>query len=283
MKQLVWIKFHVNLFETAKMKLISRMRQGDAIILTWVKILALAGQINDGGRVYLTQTKPMSAKSMGILFGRTTVFMDRCLDVYEDMDLIQRDEAGFFRIMDWEDSQETEKLNHEREANRLRVARCRERKRQEEAQAAEAEQSNQATVETPQPEEPVPEEESGVAECPDEKISPYDRPKMRCPSVTYYEQNFGLLSPEAAQYLAEAESYYGEERVHRVIDIARAKGIPRIQYIKAVLDKGGGIVVESEDIDERQRRFDEEFDELLRKTAEYNRSDLVEDTHEIAS
>lgn len=235
--------------------------------------------------------------------------MEKALDLYEKLDLMRRDEAGMIQITDWDVDQDTERLNQIREANRRRVAEYRKRqKEQSQTNQAEQAKSNSKSGQTDTMTDEMAADtaggpsdngstlSSGEERTDDAKLplnSPDSSTKvdcardaksaLNCPTVKYYEQKFGLLAKSAAQYLAEAATYYGEERVCRVIDMMRSRGISNIKYLKKVLEDGGGIVVERESYDDRQRRYDEEIDEMLRRAEEYAQSHAAGDSYETVS
>jgi len=329
--KLVWIKLRLDIFRTVKMKLIRRMRQGNSLALMWVRMQLLAGQINDSGRIYLTSKRPLTAKELAILFDKTQTFMEKALDLYEEMEMIQRDEKGFIQIINWDEDQETERVNQIREANRRRVAAYRQRQRdtgnahethmhpvsddQETLPELEPEADLPADEDTGTDNAPIPHEkdrqdnqqnhqqvnqeskdEPADSQCREALSRPYGKENMpvnadggkkhiplNCPSVRHYQQKCGLPSPKVARELAEAEQYYGEEIVCRAIDIAKANGVANILYIQGILNNGGSIQVEKETYDERQRRDDQELDEMFRKAEEFSRSHMDGNSHEIAS
>ena len=43
MAEINWIKLRVDMFDDDKIKIIQSMPEGDAILLAWIRILALAG------------------------------------------------------------------------------------------------------------------------------------------------------------------------------------------------------------------------------------------------
>jgi len=295
MKRLQWIKLRLDLFDDMKIQVLEQMRQSDTLILLWLRLLTLAGKLDDGGLLYLTKDMPLTAKILAKRYGKQEAFMEKALDLYEKLDLMRRDEAGMIQITDWDVDQDTERLNQIREANRRRVAEYRKRqKEQSQENPAEQTQSDseggqtdtetgETAVDTAGGPSDDKSADAETVSSTEEDSAGAAKPALNCPTVKYYEQKFGLLAKNAAQYLAKAEAYYGKDRVCRVLDTMRSRGISNIKYLKKALENGGGIVVEKESIDERQRRFDEEFDELLRKAAECDRPNLDEDTHEAAS
>ena len=55
MSDLKWIKLAVDIFEDEKIQLIEAQPDADAILLIWIKLLALAGRTNNGGVFVFTK------------------------------------------------------------------------------------------------------------------------------------------------------------------------------------------------------------------------------------
>ena len=49
MAEINWIKLRVDMFDDDKIKIIQSMPEGDAILVVWIRILALAGKCNANG------------------------------------------------------------------------------------------------------------------------------------------------------------------------------------------------------------------------------------------
>ena len=58
MADVKWIKIATDIFDNRKIKQIEAMPKGEAIIVIWIKLICLAGAINDGGRIYFTDDIP---------------------------------------------------------------------------------------------------------------------------------------------------------------------------------------------------------------------------------
>ena len=59
MADVKWIKVSTEMFNSSrKIKQIEMMPEGDTILVIWLKLLLLAGNINDGGQIYLTPEIP---------------------------------------------------------------------------------------------------------------------------------------------------------------------------------------------------------------------------------
>lgn len=126
MAEAEWIKLYLKTFRTSrKISAIERMKNGDTFIVIWFKLLCLAGEINDGGAVYITPNKPFDPVSLADELKKTRVLVEAALDVFEDHDMIIKDDSGLIQILNWEKYQNIEGLDKIRKQTRERVARCR--------------------------------------------------------------------------------------------------------------------------------------------------------------
>lgn len=123
-----WIKLAADIFENRKIRQIEALPEGDTIIVIWVKLLCLAGNINDDGLVYFTPEIPYTEEMMATQFCRPLQTVRMALQVFEQFGMIQI-EDDLLKISNWSKYQDTDKLATIREQTRARVAKYRERKR----------------------------------------------------------------------------------------------------------------------------------------------------------
>ena len=121
MAEAEWIKLYLKTFRTSrKISAIERMKNGDTMIVIWFKLLCLAGEINDGGAVYITPKKPFDSISLSDEFRKPRAVVDTAIKVFEEHDMLIKDDAGFIQIINWEKYQNTDRLAELREQNRKR-------------------------------------------------------------------------------------------------------------------------------------------------------------------
>ena len=121
MAEAEWIKLYLKTFRTSrKISAIERMKNGDTIIVIWLKLLCLAGEINDDGAVYITPQMPFDSVSLSDELKKPRAVVDTALNVFQDLDMIIKDDAGFIQIINWETYQNVEGLEKIREQNRKR-------------------------------------------------------------------------------------------------------------------------------------------------------------------
>ena len=131
MADVQWIKIFVDMFDTSrKIKRIEKMKNGDAIILIWFKLLCMAGAINDGGVIYVTKDIPYTLEDLADNLRKKESIVQSALDTFLEHGMIYKDDAGFIVIKNWEKYQNTDRLEELREYNRIAQQRSRERKKQ---------------------------------------------------------------------------------------------------------------------------------------------------------
>jgi len=123
-----WIKITTDMFDDEKIRLIESMPEGDAILVTWIKLLTLAGKTNDSGTIYLTETIPYTEDMLSTICRRPLQIIRLALQTFEKLEMIAI-ENGIINIVNWEKHQNIERLQQIREQTRTRVARFREKQR----------------------------------------------------------------------------------------------------------------------------------------------------------
>ena len=119
-----WIKLFTNMFDNRKIKQIEKMKDGDSILVIWLKLLILAGNINDNGFVYFTKDIPYTNEMLATEFNRPIETIKSALHTFEDYKMIEIVD-DIMRISNWEKYQNIDGLERIREQTRIRVQRHR--------------------------------------------------------------------------------------------------------------------------------------------------------------
>ena len=128
MAEVKWIKVSTDMFNSSrKIKQIEVMPEGDAILVIWLKLLLLAGNINDGGAIYLTPEIPYTDEMLANELRRPLNTVRLALTTFEHFGMIEIID-DILHLSSWEKYQSTDKLAEIREQTRQRVAKCREKK-----------------------------------------------------------------------------------------------------------------------------------------------------------
>ena len=119
MSEVKWIKVSTNMFDSSrKIKQIELMPEGDTILVIWLKLLLLAGNINDGGQIYLTPEIPYTDEMLANELRRPLATVRMALNLFEKFDMIEIVD-DILKLSSWEKYQSIDKLAEMREKNRL--------------------------------------------------------------------------------------------------------------------------------------------------------------------
>lgn len=127
MADVKWIKLATDIFDNRKIRQIEAMPDGDSIIVIWIKLLCLAGNVNDNGFVYLTKEIPFTDQMLATEFNRPLLTVQLALKTFLQFGMIEIIDNVLF-LSGWEKYQNTAGLDRIREQTRKRVANYRERK-----------------------------------------------------------------------------------------------------------------------------------------------------------
>lgn len=125
MADVKWIKLATDIFDNRKIKLIEKMPEGDSIIVIWLKLLCIAGTVNDSGLVYLTREVPYTDEMLSAIFDRPLTTVRLALQTFERFDMIET-VNDILLLPSWEKYQNVDGLEKVRVQTRERVARHRE-------------------------------------------------------------------------------------------------------------------------------------------------------------
>ena len=128
MAEIRWIKLRIDMFDDEKIKIIQSMPEGDAILVIWIRIIALAGKCNSNGLVLVEDEFPYTDEMLSVIFGKPLSTVKLALATFEKFRMIENTEKGIY-ITNFDKHQNIEGLDRIREQNRIRKQRERERKK----------------------------------------------------------------------------------------------------------------------------------------------------------
>ena len=128
MAEVKWIKLDKDIFHNRKIRQIEKMPDGDALIVIWLKILTLAGDVNDGGLVYFTKDIPYTEELLANEFDRPLNTIRLALEVFQQFGMIEIVNS-LIMVSNWEEYQSTDKLSEIREYNRIAKQKSRARQK----------------------------------------------------------------------------------------------------------------------------------------------------------
>lgn len=129
MAEVKWIKLSTDLFNNRKIKQIESLPDGDSIIVIWLKLLTLAGNVNDDGFIYFTKDIPYTDQLLATEFGRPVMTIQLALDTFIKFGMIEITN-DLIKVSNWEKYQNIAKLEELREYNRLAQQKSRTRKKE---------------------------------------------------------------------------------------------------------------------------------------------------------
>ena len=129
MADVKWIKVSTNMFDSSrKIKQIEMMPEGDTILVIWLKLLLLAGNINDGGQIYLTPEIPYTEEMLANELRRPLNTVRMALNLFVKFGMIEIVD-DILKLSSWEKYQSIDKLAEIREKNRLSQQKSRAKKK----------------------------------------------------------------------------------------------------------------------------------------------------------
>ncbi|MCG7410594.1 phage replisome organizer N-terminal domain-containing protein [Paenibacillus sp. ACRRX] len=130
MSEIKWIKLSVGLFDDEKIKVIESMPEADSIIVIWLKLMTMAGKVNAGGFIMLTEKIPYTEDLLISLMGRPITTVKMALKLFQQFEMIEMWEDGRVSLPNWEKHQNIDGMEKVKEQARLRKKRQRERQKE---------------------------------------------------------------------------------------------------------------------------------------------------------
>lgn len=121
-----WIKLSTQMFDDEKIKIIQSMPDGDSILIVWIRLLTLAGKVNDDGFVYLNEHIPYTPEMLATIFGRNLQTVRLALSTFENLGMIENIE-GKILISNWTKHQSVEGLADIKRKEQARIRQARHR------------------------------------------------------------------------------------------------------------------------------------------------------------
>ena len=129
MSDVRWIKIYTNMFDNRKIKQIEKLPEGNALLVIWLKLLALAGNVNDSGFVYFTKDIPYTDQMLSTEFNMPLSTIQLALNVFKQYEMIDITD-DLLKISNWEKYQNVEGMEKIREQTRKRVASYRKKQKE---------------------------------------------------------------------------------------------------------------------------------------------------------
>ena len=228
-----WIRLETNLFDNPKIQMLSNLPKGDSYVSFWVRLLCMAGKLNNGGYVYVAENAAYTPQLLAAITGKPVALVKTMLKTMQELHMIDVDTNGIIYIIGWDEHQNTAGLEKIREQTRERTRLYRERKKKSVTNdSCDASQCVTGDATSDSGDDEVTQQNKNKKENKnrENKNSLSNSPSWQ--NVTQlYEQKIGLIDARVAERLADLLEQYGEERVVEGIRIAYERGARTMGYI----------------------------------------------------
>lgn len=112
MAEAKWIKLATDIFTDDKIVLISALPKGDSIILIWIKLLCLAGRMNNSG-VFAQGGVAYTADMLATLFNQKPAIVKKAIDTFAIYGMIELVD-GVITIPNWGKYQTLDQLDNKK-------------------------------------------------------------------------------------------------------------------------------------------------------------------------
>jgi predicted phage replisome organizer len=127
--EISFIKLKTNMFDDEKIKIIKRMPDGDKFLLIWIELLCLAGRLNRGGYIMITDSIPMTKEDIAATFDYPVGIVAHALSTFERFEMITVDNNMAIYISNWAKHQSVDRIERNNETSKERMRRFREKKK----------------------------------------------------------------------------------------------------------------------------------------------------------
>lgn len=141
MAEVKWIKITTDMFEDEKIDFIQSLPEADAMLIIWVRLLAMAGKCNRGGYIYLTESIPYTDDMLAHKFKKPLNIVKLALQTFIRLEMIEATDKGLY-VVNWNKHQNVEGLDKIRLQTKKRVDKFRDKQKQ----LAECNVTSNATV-----------------------------------------------------------------------------------------------------------------------------------------
>ncbi len=112
MAEAKWIKLATDIFTDDKILLISALPKGESIILIWIKLLCLAGRMNNSG-VFAQGDVAYTADMLATLFGQKPTIVKQAIDTFAKYGMVEIVD-GVITIPNWGKYQTLDQLDNKK-------------------------------------------------------------------------------------------------------------------------------------------------------------------------
>lgn len=145
MGRVQWVKIDTDIYKNEKIELVRDMAKDEIhAMMVWIALLALAGKRNVGGRLMATENRPYTPRMLAREFRFPQELIEEALEIFIQLRMVV-EEDGVYRIRDWENHQNLEKIERRKEQNRQYQVASRARKKEASTGETNAKELTQTT------------------------------------------------------------------------------------------------------------------------------------------
>lgn len=225
MSDIKWIKVSVDMFEDSKIEFIRSLPEGDAIIVTWIQMLSIAGQSNMGGYLMVAEGIPYTEQLLSNKLRRQPVLLQFALETLTRLKMIDI-EDGPFHISKWEKHQNVEGMEKVRLQTNERVKKHRlKEKGKLETLPSNATVTLQVT--------------HGNAIELELELDKEKDTTSTGDAIKTYQNEIGIMSDTILQLVLDDIKTYGEDWVVEAIQEAAKNNVRKYVYVQSILQRWG--------------------------------------------
>lgn len=94
MTEMQWIKLRIDMFDDEKIKIIQSMPEGDALLVVWIRLIALAGKCNAKGLVLVDDEFPYTDEMLSVIFNKPLATIRLALKTFEQFRMVESTSGG---------------------------------------------------------------------------------------------------------------------------------------------------------------------------------------------
>ena len=123
-----WIKITTDIFDDEKILLVESMPEADSLIVIWLKLLCLAGKMNNSGVFMMNDKIAYTEKMLSTIFRRKETTVQLALQTFEQFGMIEIID-GVITIPNWGKHQNLDQLEKKRVSQREYMRQYREKQK----------------------------------------------------------------------------------------------------------------------------------------------------------
>lgn len=116
-----WIHITTGMFNDEKILLIESMPDADSLLVIWVKLICLAGKVNEDGWIYLSKEIPYTIEELATVLHRPVNTVRLAVEIFIRLKMVECNDEGLY-LINFTKNQNIPGLERIREQTRKRVA-----------------------------------------------------------------------------------------------------------------------------------------------------------------